>query len=83
MIHNWSEHARISVVITLPLRFWERPIPKSDKSPDALIVSLSSNRVIPELTPLTVSGTPLGYLTGMTIENRHDWSVAAMTAQLI
>jgi hypothetical protein len=47
--------------------FWEKAIPKADRSPDALITSLISNRVIQELTPLAVSGTPLGYLTGMII----------------
>jgi hypothetical protein len=42
--------------------FWEKVIPKADRSPDALIVGLNSNQVIPELTPLALSGTPLGYL---------------------
>src|SRR5262245_22311894 len=55
-------NVRISVVINLPLRFWERAIPKADTSPDTLFVSLISNHVIPGLTPLAVSGTPLGYL---------------------
>src|SRR5215475_7029039 len=76
-------NVRISVVINSPLRFWERAIPKADTSPGALIFSLISNHVIPELTPLAVSGTPLGYLVGMTTENHHNWSVAAMTAQLV
>jgi hypothetical protein len=58
--------------------FWENAIPKADRSPDALIASPISNRVIQELTPLAVSGTPLGYLTGMIIENRRDWSSSAM-----
>jgi hypothetical protein len=52
--------------------FWEKAIPKADRSPDTLIVSLISNHVIPELTPLPVSGTPLGYLIEMTTENRHN-----------
>jgi hypothetical protein len=59
-------NVRIIVVINMPLRFWERAIPKADRSPDTLIVSLISNHVIPELTPLAVSGTPLGYSIGMT-----------------
>jgi hypothetical protein len=70
-------------VINLLLRFWERAIPKADRSPDALIVSLISNQVIPELRPLAVSGTPLGYFREITAENRHNWTVAAMMAQLI
>jgi hypothetical protein len=65
-------NVRISVVINLPLRFWEKAIPKADRSPDTLIVSLISNHVIPELTPLAVSGTPLGCLIEMTTENRHN-----------
>jgi len=48
-----------------------------------LIVSLISNHVIPELTPLAVRGTPLGYLIRMNTENHHNWSVAPMTAQLV
>jgi hypothetical protein len=76
-------NVRIIVVINLPLRFWERAIPKADRSPESKIVSLISNHVIPELRPLAVSGTPLGYLIGMTIENRRRWSVAAMTAQFV
>jgi hypothetical protein len=83
----WSglndDHGRrpgAQMFVNLPLRFWEKAIPKADRSPDTLIVSLISNHVIPELTPLAVSGTPLGYLIGMTTENRHNWSVAAMTA---
>jgi hypothetical protein len=67
----------------LPLRFWEKAIPKADRSPGALIVSLISNHVIPQLTPFAVSGTPLGYLMEITTENRHNWSVEAMTAQLV
>jgi hypothetical protein len=63
--------------------FWEKAIPKADRSPDSLIASLISNRVIQELTPLAVSGTPLGYLIGITTENRRNWSVEAMTAQLV
>src|SRR5262245_60311124 len=55
-------NVRISVVINLPLRFWEMAIPKADRSPDTLIVSLISNHVISELTSLAVNGTPLGYL---------------------
>jgi len=35
-----------------------------------LIVSLISNHVIPELTPLAVSGTPLGYLMGSCLLNQ-------------
>src|SRR5215510_6289964 len=58
--------------INLPLHFWERAIPKADRSPDTLVVSLISNHVIPELTPLPVSGTPLGCLIEMTTENRHN-----------
>jgi hypothetical protein len=58
--------------------FWEKAIPKADRSPDALIASLISNRVIQELRRLPVSGTPLGYLTGMIMENRRDWSSSAM-----
>jgi hypothetical protein len=65
-------NVRISVVINLPLRFWEKAIPKADRSPDTLIVSLISNHVIPELTHLAVSGTPLGYLIEMTTKNRHN-----------
>jgi hypothetical protein len=65
----WSgrndDHSR-RLVINLPIRFWERAIPKADRSPDTLIVSLNSNHVIPELTPPAESGTPLGYLKGMT-----------------
>jgi hypothetical protein len=63
--------------------FWEKVIPKADRSPDALIVILISNHVIAELTPWPVSGTPLGYLIGIITENRHNRSVAAMTAQLV
>ena len=62
-------NVRISVVINLSLRFWERAIPKADRSPDTLIVGLISNHVIPELTPLAVSGTPLGYLMGTHLLN--------------
>jgi len=40
-------NVRISVVINLPLRFWEMAIPKADTSPDTLIVGLISNQVIP------------------------------------
>jgi hypothetical protein len=67
----------------LPLRFWERAIPKADRSLGALIANLISNHVIPELTALAVSGTPLGYFIEITTENRHNWSVAAMTALLL
>jgi hypothetical protein len=63
---------RARVIVNMPLRFWERAIPKADRSPDALIVSLISNHVIPELRPSAMSGTPLGYLVGITTENRHN-----------
>jgi hypothetical protein len=52
--------------------FWEKVIPKADRSPDALIASFISNRVIPKLTLPAVSGTPLGYLMGMIMDNRRD-----------
>jgi|SRR5262245_25914565 len=60
------QERRVSIVINLPLRFWEKAIPKADRSPDTLIDSLISNHVIPELTPLAASGTPLGYFIEMT-----------------
>jgi len=43
-------------------------IPKADRSPAALIASLNSNHVIPELMRLVESGTPFGYPTKMIAE---------------
>jgi hypothetical protein len=49
-------------------QLWEKAIPKSDRSPPIMIVGFISNHIIQELSRLIESGTPLGYLIGMTTE---------------
>jgi hypothetical protein len=62
---HFSVRSCSNAIFNFPLQFWEKAIPKADRSPVALIAIFISNHVNQELKWLAENGTPLGYLIRM------------------